>query len=352
MATRRQFKHDADPSAEVVGLRGVVTKQDAEIAALKRVVARLEAFDADALAAVRALPRARRVEFAPPELGHAPVDALLVLSDWHAGERVRLEETEGYAEYDWETLCARAWLVGQKAAELASIMRRSSPCDSLLIACLGDMVSGDIHDELDRTNEFSLPDVVVKTGRVLASLVSGLEASFSDVRVVAVCGNHGRQDKKPVAKGFAARNWDGAVYKIARAMTDGHVSWQIPESRAVRVNLAGCRLLIKHGDDVNMHSGIVPFYGLNRDTAKEHAKRAGADDFDVILQGHLHDHYLLPGRVVAPALVGTNEYAFERLHAVSDPAQLLAFSCAKRPGRLICQWPILLDGAEGHGFGV
>lgn len=352
MTTRRQFRDEADPPPEVVGLRSVIHKQETEISALKTTVAKLEAFDAEAAAAIRRLPRPRAI--VPPEVEalHAPVDALLVLADWHAGEVVRAEETEGYGEYCWETMLARAWATAQKTGELVTIMRQTSRCDRLTVLVLGDIVSGNIHEELDRTNEFALPETVVRTGRVLAEVVTMLAARFERIDVLAVPGNHGRQDRKPVAKQFAARNWDTAVYQIARAMSPTSIAWAIPESRAVRVDLDGCRLLAKHGDDVQMQGGVVPFYGLARDTAKEHAKRAGVDDFDLIVQGHLHDHYVLPGRVVAPALVGTNEYAFERLHAVSQPAQLLAFSCAKRPGRLICQWPILLDGASGNGFCV
>jgi len=349
--TPEQMAGEVDPSPETRYLRGQIKERDKIIDKLKSKIGGLERFEGRIVDAIRSLPPPKPVTIPLPDLKHAESDVILCLSDIHAEEYVDEEEMEGFASYDWETFLARMWMTGIKTVELVNIMRKAGKVSRLMVAMLGDMLTGNIHLELDRTNTFDLPIAVVKAGNIVAQLMNLLAAHFDEVDISCVCGNHGREDEKPCYKGKTDRNWDTAVYKIASMLTQSNdkIKWNIPRSPSTMMEAAGSRILIKHGDGIRMQ-GTTPFYGLVRDTAQEHSKRRGERDFDNILQGHLHVFNKVEERILAPSMIGTNQFAFNRLHSVPVPQQLLVFSTAKHDLGIINFWPISLIGADGHEF--
>lgn len=346
-----EFLNEVDPSPEVRNLKAQNAACNKAIDDLKVHIGKLEAFEGRLLEAVQSLPPPKKMAVPNPKMGHAESEALLCLSDVHAEEYVDAEEMEGYAKYDWEIFLARMWMCMEKTVEITNIMRQAGPVKKLRLLALGDMLTGEIHDELARSNTFDLPVAVVKVGHVLGQAVNLLSAHYDEIECSCVCGNHGRQDMKPCHKGRADRNWDTAVYRIASLLTASNprVKWNIPRSPSYIVHALGAKLLIKHGDGIMMTS-TTPFYGLARDTAQEHSKRKKGENFDWLIQGHLHVHDKIEERILAPSMIGTSQFAYNRLHSVSDPAQLLLFSTDQSDLGITCQWPIMLKSAEGHKF--
>ena len=75
-------------------------------------------------------------------------------SDLHAGEVVRLEETGGINEYNWEIMLKRLDRV--REALFSYQDNRPYPVTKLYVFGLGYMLSGNIHAELEATNEIPL----------------------------------------------------------------------------------------------------------------------------------------------------------------------------------------------------
>ena len=77
---------------------------------------------------------------------------LLTISDIHAGEVIKPEEIGGLNSYDLQTCRARIRRLFDAA--VAILPRWASDCrmEGVFVALNGDLVSGDIHDELRRTN--------------------------------------------------------------------------------------------------------------------------------------------------------------------------------------------------------
>lgn len=353
---KRNLRKESEETPELKSLRDAgeilkrrISKQDKELTDLRQQINEAQKWTEAMRDAIVALPAPKKLAYKRPKLHHQESTAILNLTDWHAEEYVDPREMEGFASFNWEIFLARTWLTGQKTVELVNIMRQAGAVDKLVVNCLGDMLTGAIHAELDRTNTLDLPVAIPKTGWILAQLVQALSPHFKAVEVHCVCGNHGRQDEKPVYKKKAQRNWDYSVYEIARLFTlnDESVVWDIPVSPSCRYEIPGLAVLVVHGDNIRMQ-GTKPWYGLARATANEHAKRKGPEDFDVVFQGHLHDFDVVEGRIMCPALIGTNEYAFNALHTYSDPKQLLVFANEKHG--LTCYWPIGLNSAKGHEF--
>src|SRR5690606_40632437 len=64
----------------------------------------------------------------------------------------------------------------------------------------GDMISGDIHDELVQTNEDTVLGTLLYWSEQLAAGFEMLADFYPAVHVVSVCGNHGRRTRKERAK--------------------------------------------------------------------------------------------------------------------------------------------------------
>ena len=152
---------------------------------------------------------------------------------------------EGYASYNFDIFCARMWMAAEKTIELVNIMRRGGKVDKLFVNLLGDMISGVIHAEIERTSSLPFPLAVVQIGFILGQVLTILSANFDEIDVKAVSGNHGRLDIKPSFKQKGVRNWDRAVYEIARLFTKDNpkLRWEIADGFALCYQVEGARVL-------------------------------------------------------------------------------------------------------------
>jgi len=321
------FKEDRNPTSEKNKLREQIKILRKENITLTKHLDTFNQLRTMFEEIMPAMPEVRYAPVADVNMDKVPTDALLVLTDVHAEEKVNLAAMDGFAEFDWEVCRRRLWHAMLKTIRLSYNKRQEATINKLVVAMLGDMVTGQIHAELTRTNTMQLPIAVVKLGYTLAEMLRHLSQHFLEIEVNCVCGNHGRQDEKPVAKQRVERNWDTAVYLAAMTylMDNPRIKFNIPLSVCCMFDTAGVSWLAKHGDTIKM-SGTHPFYGLVRDTSREHSKRKKTKDFDYVLQGHLHIFGIIEDRILAPSLIGTNEWAFEKLHAAPNPAQLLMFT--------------------------
>jgi hypothetical protein len=345
---------EAQPNPEIDYLRAQVRKRDSVIKQQRTRIGELSDISTLFESAIRALPPPVKFDFrVPEEKDVAPSMAHLCLSDWHAEETIDPEEMEGYATFNWEVFRARAWKTIVKCVELTDLFRHGQEIRELTVYGLGDMVTGDIHADGERTASMPLPLAIVELADVLAQMLNFLTAHFEVVNFVGVCGNHGRMDHKPPTKQKADRNWDTSVYHIARKILrdNKRINWVIPRSPAIVVGTLGCDFLVKHGDGIRA-GGTTPYYGLARDTSRELHKRRKTKQFDYILQGHLHHFGILEGnRILCPSLIGPNQFSFNLLHS-DYPAEQLMMLTSESKG-LTNLIPIKLadvSESDGHGF--
>lgn len=316
-------------------------------------------------AAVHALPRVRKAPKVQAAPSHADMQAVLILTDEHAEEIVRTEEMEGLARYDWDTFLGRSWKVIEKTVELVNIERQSSNVSKLHIWKLGDQCTGDIH-AMDSmvAQEWGLPEAVPNVAFIFAQQVATLAAHFEEIEVTGVVGNHTRTTRKPAYKLGAERNWDRAIYRIAKMMTgkQDNVSWNIPESMQTVVNVMGWDNYLTHGAEIPMNNR-VPYYpiestmqrqaGMRRQARRwMEAARVPCDidvEFDLTWMGHYHHRAVLADSIyLCPSLIGANQYSKSKVHSMSMPRQMLVFFTEKHGVTL--ERVINLMQAEGHGF--
>ena len=177
---------------------------------------------------------------------------------------------------------------------------------------LGDWVSGDIHKELENTNEFPLPEQAVKAGTLLGECVRRLASRFKRVTVEAVgADNHGRIQPKPQAKQKTSNNMSFIVHEIAQQSTRAcpNVGWHVAVGAKLLASVSNWRFLLEHGDSIRGNMGI-PFYGYARLLGKEAIRRMNTDlGFDFLCTGHFHTPNIIENRsLINGSLSGTSEF--------------------------------------------
>lgn len=296
-----------------------------------------------------------------------PCDASILISDWHSHEVVSYDEMEGFNQYDFQILCNRAWLLCEEIKNKIAEKRESRAVEKLHISALGDMISGDIHEELRETNQASAITGCVQLSIILSQFIAILSQDFDEIIFTGISGNHGRNTAKPRFKKRAQNNYDNLIYQITSGLLHkyiekGRVKFNIPNSIRCIVKKRGWGCLLDHGDQIKCHQGIS-YYGIDRDNSNEHGMRrkvmGGSEnyspiDFQIREMGHFHENSVLDRKgtmnIMNGSLVGANEFSRNRLQAVTPAKQIMYFINEKEGVESIL--PIYVQNASYHNFSI
>ncbi|MGH6819797.1 MAG: hypothetical protein ACREDU_02920 [Methylocella sp.] len=296
----------------ISNLRSGLKEKQAETEKLERILGSAHELTADIITAVNAAqPYAQVAWKSPRKPGHAIVP-VLQLSDWQIGEVVSRAETEGFGQFNFAIAERRVFDLVDRFVRWVHTHRSGFRIDNCAVFGLGDWVSGDIHDELRRTNEFPLPVQTAKAGYLYGELLRRLEAHFRRVDVWDEgADNHGRLTIKGQFKMKALNNMSYLVRVIAQACTKRCVRlhWRTTKGMKLLANVAGNRFLLEHGDTVRGWMGI-PYYGLEREQGREARRRMNTQrGFHYQAVGHWHVPAIIAGNIIVNgSLPGTNEY--------------------------------------------
>jgi transposase-like protein len=276
------------------------------------------------------------VQPTPPDWHAAPGDgasrSVLILhtSDLHMGERVDAGEIAGLNGYDEEVARTRMHRLFSAACTVGPRWMEETSCDGVLLTMAGDLVSGDIHDELTRTNALVSNEQVRAVVEVYSAGIAMLLRTYPKVHVVAVPGNHGRQTAKPTAKLAARLSYDilAADMLRDRLREEARVSWSIATGFDVTVPLYGRNIMVTHGDRIGTGGGqgfagpVLPIIrGGNKVRLQAHSAGLAVD---LILMGHYHTSAAPPGILCNGSVVGLSEYGAGLRTAIESPRQWLA----------------------------
>lgn len=216
-------------------------------------------------------------EFKPPKIQGSPEEAVLMLSDWHFGERTE--------SYNMETARARMEILAQKVMAIAGLHRKAYPVPKLNIFFLGDIVDGsNIYPTQPHHIETHAVSQVFDNQKAISDALCNFATFFNEVECWCVRGNHGRISK------FAheGENWDVVMYKTLEAATQyiPNIKWNITQDWKQIAQVQNTRFLLMHGDQIKMHMNI-PWYGITNRASRLATTRT-LSDFDAICMGHFH----------------------------------------------------------------
>lgn len=307
---------------EVETLRQRVKQLSEGEAASERALLRIE----QAVSKTRPLYKAKT--FKPSSGKRRPQEMVLLLSDLHASEVVSLEETRGINEYNWEIMLSR--LDGVRRAILSHKQHFGFEVEKLNVHMLGDMLSGDIHDELAITNDRPTSEAIVQLAYDTAEWLKALADEFPKIHVAGVPGNHPRATKKPQAK-QAHNNGDWLFYQMVAALLRGHdqFSFDFPRgSYNIQMICDRFRTLLMHGDGIRSTMPGVPWGGvIRRVTVLEQQFNAARQPLDYVVLGHFHTQNALDGvsskTFVNGSVKGADEYSIKQFGSGRPAAQTL-----------------------------
>lgn len=313
-ATRSTETLEAQRAATDANRRKEIDRLRRELAAAGTRIAELESF-LDRFASIKPadmrVPRWLRRKAQRSTTKHAT--PVLMLSDLHLDEVVDLAEMDGLNEYNREIAEQRLRRVIDTTVELLRGYVAGVEFDGIVVALLGDIITGTIHEELADTNEATPTESIVHWVPILASALVRLADEFGRVFVAAVDGNHDRTSKRIRSKKRAQSSYAWVIYNwLADTLRhDGRITFSITPSPEQIIDVYDTRFLLSHGDSFRSNGGVGGLYPalLKWLLRRKDLYSQTGKGFDYALIGHWHQ--LLWGRdfVVNGSLKGYDEYA-------------------------------------------
>jgi len=318
--------------------------------ALFRKVRRLEAENKELIARAalesgraEAFSVADDVKLDPPEwlihlasnkTNHGTITTFL--SDTHFDEVVNPAEVNEVNAYNRDIATLRLRKFFDNSIMLVRDYIAGVKIDGLVLQLGGDMVSGNIHEELERTNDAPILDTCVYWAEQIAAGMEQQLKFFSNIFVPCVTGNHGRMRKRPQYKTRARDNFDWLIYKMLEKHFRGEsrITFMIPDGPSARFNVYDKRHHLVHGDEFSGGNGIggiaVPI--LRGDALKQKTEVAVGTPYDFMSIGHWHTRCTLGGGSVRinGTTKGYDEFTQGNRLGYQEPQQSLWMNTPER----------------------
>lgn len=252
---------------------------------------------------------------------------ILFGSDWHWGEVVNPDEIGGVNKYNLEIAHKRLNTLIESSIDLLTNHMVNPKYPGIVFALGGDMVSGNIHEELTETNEMPIMPVVLDLVDHLIVAINRLKSVFGKVFLPCVAGNHGRGHKKPRAKESNFSSYDWLIYQSLDRYfaNDPDVVFFIPDGPDALVSVYGHRYLFTHGNQFRGGDGMIGPLGpiIRGDHKKRGRNSQVGQDYDTLVLGHFHTLTQMQRVIMNGSLIGYNEYAYANNFGYEPPQQAL-----------------------------
>lgn len=247
------------------------------------------------------------------------------LSDTHFGETVAPEQVEYLNAYDREIAEARLKRFFTNTCVLAKDFLRGLSWGGIVLPLGGDIFSGDIHEELARTNAGPTPEELLHWIDPMVAGIRLLADEFGKVHVPAVVGNHPRLTHKPSHKMRVPNNFDWLFYRLLERelRADKRVTWAIGASADVDYRVYDTRYRLSHGDQFRGGSGIAGALSplMIGDARKRRRAQATSNEYDWLVLGHWHQRMMFKRVAVNGSLKGYDEFAYDCNFEFEPPQQ-------------------------------
>lgn len=228
--------------------------------------------------------------------------AFAILSDIHIEEKVESEVVNGLNEYNPEIAKKRVENFFTNTLKLVNKERQNLNIDTLVLALLGDNITGYIHEELRETNYMSPTEATMYIKDVLITGIKFLveNGNFKEIIIPCTKGNHGRTTLMKRFSSAYKNSYEWMMYhdmdnifKLLASTNKKYsiVKFIIPKSELTYIKVYDKTIRFGHGDHFKYNSGVggiaVPMQRwLNEINKQIHA--------DMTFLGHWHNILLEP----------------------------------------------------------
>jgi hypothetical protein len=276
---------------------------------------------------------------APKSKRHTASDVLLC-SDWHCGEFVPPGQTDNANHYTPEVFRRRVKrLVEAYRWRLETLRSREGygwSIDHVVVALLGDLMTGHLHDDQVSSNTLTPIEEVNLLIDTIEAMLREILSHEGIARIDVPCtwGNHGRTEarSKRVATAYQFSYEWLAYTQIAKRFTgDKRIRFTIPTSSVAYLEIGPWTMRYTHGDAISYGGGVGGiFVPVSKWIARQEERRKA----HTTVMGHWHDPQWIRTVVVNGSLIGDCEYARRFGLGLRAAAQVAMLCDAKRGFRL------------------
>jgi len=265
---------------------------------------------------------------------HREKEIILNLSDWHAGETIESEELGGINSFNKKILFKRTDDIFEQFHRHC----KNIGINNIRIYLLGDLISGNIHEELRNTNEETVVETLLSLHEYLVKKFYEFGKLYKKIKIICLTGNHPRMTEKVQHKKKAINNFEYILGNMIKhsLSEQKNIEITVPKSVFILDEVLGKKYLLLHGDTLSGGSGSfggIGYYALSSGAAKLYGALEKANisvtNFNSIIMGHLHAFSFIPifqgGHILINAsLIGTGEFSLNRIRTVSSIEQCMA----------------------------
>jgi hypothetical protein len=264
--------------------------------------------------------------------GNSESVVVVLASDWHVEENVLLGSTNGLNEYNLTIAKSRAVQFFRGALRLTQIFQKDTRIDTMVLALLGDFISGSIHEDIAENTSLGPTKALIFVEELL---ISGIQYILdnSKLNLVIPChsGNHGRSTKE---QRMATENENSFEYYMYHTIAkhfraNRRVKFLISESYVSYLPVFGKVVRFHHGHGMKYGGGVG---GLFIPAYKAIAKRNDGIRADIDCFGHFHQFRDGGSFICNGSMIGYNAYAVSKGMTYEVPQQVM-FVIEKERGR-------------------
>lgn len=274
--------------------------------------------------------------------GNSEATVVMLLSDWHYEEIVKPQSVNHLNEYNEEIASARINNLFQTIVKFVKIHQAETHIQTMVLALLGDFISGTIHDELKEGNILLPIEAIWKVQNHIASGIKFI-LDNTELELIIPCspGNHSRITEKQRIATEHGNSLEWLMYMNLKHYfeKEPRVTFIVNEGYHTYVDIYDYTIRFHHGHSIRYGGGVGGIYiPVNKAIAQwNKSKRADLDCF-----GHYHQMKNDGSFVSNGSLIGWNSFAIRIKADYEKPKQ--AFFLVDKKRFVICVRPIILNG--------
>lgn len=253
--------------------------------------------------------RLPELNYVPCDIRESDSDMLISLCDMHYGADIDNAWNFYNSDVCRERLC--------KYIDEIDAIQKLHHTENCIVWANGDMISGNIHNEITVTNKENVIEQITGVSELIAEFLSELSKRFSTVKFVSVAGNHSRMDIKE--RSLKDERLDDLVEWYLKARLQNFENILIGEYKKLDttmyyVNIRGLNYVGVHGD-----------YD-DSDTKIQALKSFVPVPVQGVLYGHLHHNAVNTVQgiktIMAGSFLGMDQYCISK-RIYGTPQQLI-----------------------------
>lgn len=257
--------------------------------------------------------------------GKSESATVIVWSDWHVEESVYPEQVSNQNEYNLEIADARFLKLLHGGMAWYKIESAKTTIKTIVLALLGDFITGSIHDDLAEGNNLAPADAIHKAYSMIVSGIKFmLENTPRDVQFMIPChsGNHGRMTKEQRIATEAGNSLEYFMYLMLQDyfQTEKRITFIVQPGYHSYVNFfeGAFDIRFHHGHQINYQGGVG---GITIPVNKAIAQWNKARPVNLDVFGHFHTKFDGGNFVSNGSMIGYNAYAVSIKASFEKPSQ-------------------------------